>query len=198
VTRYFEKNISCHVTTTSIRSLIETEAEKMKAEGKITQSEREAVSTINGHSSKTTEDYYVKKNMRKTVSDSRNFFAQVTGIDDTNIFEENNLRIKAPDWGSRHPDFGKNGIKHVWTDEETNYLESIINKLLQNNNNKTNLMSRCLKFIRTDPSAIPIFHMDHILNSARLRSGWESIQAKRKKEDIELNDYNCIANNIYI
>jgi hypothetical protein len=195
VTRYFERNISCHVTSTSIRSLIETEAEIMKDEGKITLTERNAVSTINGHSSKTTEDYYVKMSMRKTVSDSRHFFAQVTGIDDTNLFEESSFEVKAPEWGTRHPDFGKNGIKHVWTDEETNYLQFVIDKLVHNNNSKNNLMSRCLKFIRNDPNAIPIFHKDHILNSARLRAGWESISKKQKKKEIEcLTDYYTIEN----
>ena len=165
----------------------------MKDEGKISLTERIAVSTINGHSSKTTEDYYIKKSMRKTVSDSRHFFAQVTGIDDTNLFDERNFEVKAPEWGSRHPDFGKNGIKHAWTDEETHYLQSIINKLTHNHN-FTNIMSRCLKYIKKDPDAIPIFHVDHILNSARLRAGWDSIKAKQKKEIECLNDYYTIEN----
>ncbi len=50
-----------------------------------------------------------------------------------------------------------------------------------------NLMANCLVSIKADPAAVPIFHTFHIVNSARLRPGYEAylkengLQARRRK-----------------
>ena len=34
-------------------------------------------------------------------------------------------------------------------------------------------MAHCRKQIMQDPAAIPVFHVKHILTSAKLRTGWD-------------------------
>jgi hypothetical protein len=47
-------------------------------------------------------------------------------------------------------------------------------------------MARCLKHIKNDPLATPIFHKRHIMDSGRLNSCWKTYQ--KKKKDLELDD----------
>lgn len=58
-----------HVTTTTIRTLVETTASQMMDNGEITQTQRTAIMNINGHTSQTTEDYYL---LRDRMTDAKN------------------------------------------------------------------------------------------------------------------------------
>ena len=79
-TAFFKKG-NLHINTTTVRSLVETTAEQMKNEGKISAVERAAERDINGHSSAVTRDYYRKINMRENVQLARNISTQ--GISST-------------------------------------------------------------------------------------------------------------------
>ena len=93
------------------------------------------------------------------------------------------------DWGTQHPDYLKVRPKRVcWTEEELDYIRT----WCVNNNTVSveRLASRCLAFIHGDPLAVPIFHQHHILNSARLRNGYDAY-VKRTKDSclFDLNYY---------
>jgi len=75
VTSFFRK-FNLHMNTTSIRSLVETTAERMKMEGKISTAVRVAVQGINGHSDAVTQAHYVKQSMRENVAKARNILTQ--------------------------------------------------------------------------------------------------------------------------
>jgi hypothetical protein len=78
-------------------------------------------------------------------------------------------------WGSLHPDGGKENLKRArWTDEEVNYIGEKIAKLEKTSPHR--LIARCLAIIKADPDAKAIFHENHVLDSGRLRSGYDAYQ----------------------
>jgi hypothetical protein len=90
-------------------------------------------------------------------------------------------------WGAQHPEFGKKegpGERAQWSPEEKRYLIPLAESLSLIS--KTNLMARCLKHIKNDPSATPIFHKRHILTSDRLKSCWVAYQ--KNKTELELDE----------
>ena len=66
VTRFFRSH-GLHMTTTTLRSLMETTADQYEKAGMITHEQRLAVSSINTHSSRITQDYYVRSDIDKDV-----------------------------------------------------------------------------------------------------------------------------------
>ena len=66
VTRFFRSH-GLHMTTTALRSLMETTVDQFEKAGMITHEQRLAVSSINTHSSRITQDYYVRSDIDKDV-----------------------------------------------------------------------------------------------------------------------------------
>jgi hypothetical protein len=347
VSNYFKRKLNISITTTNIRSLVETETETLFRNGMISKSERSAISLINGHTSQTTNDYYVRENMTQNVDQARNVFSYISNKG-TNLLNQNNVEMddssdqkynmnkinisssstldypspminqsiadnnfnnsldddnnyyndyymeiddnhnnisstsndnnyiacsnsplfssdtstkyhqhdcintkescsdssslpkpnfkisidnnlssnknkrltdKAKDnnttnnfnsyfsptllststvpvqnveysvrkWGENHPEFEmKNGPNEraEWSQAEKNYLIPLAEQL--SSISSSNLMARCLKHIKNDPLATPIFHKRHIMDSGRLNSCWKTYQ--KKKKDLELDD----------
>jgi hypothetical protein len=97
VTSFFEDKNDLHMTSTAIRSLMETSAEEALHKGEITASQRASVSSINGHSSAVVKNYYLKIRARKDVHNARDavraFDTPIayTGNRDNSIIEGNHL-----------------------------------------------------------------------------------------------------------
>jgi hypothetical protein len=83
MTAFFNKSLNLHITSTTIRSLMETHADKMMKRGEITEEERTAVMTINGHSSSTTRNYYIRQDRAANVRNSRAIFGRVPETENT-------------------------------------------------------------------------------------------------------------------
>jgi hypothetical protein len=79
VTRFFRKTAGLHITTTAIRSLVETAMHTGFRQGRITQQEMHSVQAINGHSSQVTEDYYIQEDRAQDVSHARTAFQRCVG-----------------------------------------------------------------------------------------------------------------------
>lgn len=85
------------------------------------------------------------------------------------------------DWGSSHPEYNRKGVKKVkWSPQELEYVENWMDNDVHGDTNIA--ASRCLKAIRQDSQAVPIFHAHHILNTTRLRNGFESVIKKKKMQ----------------
>lgn len=74
VTYFFIRTLEVSVTTTTIRSLVETTMDKRWKEGQITEAQKDAVQNINGHSSQTTRDYYLLEDRAQDVVDAHAAF----------------------------------------------------------------------------------------------------------------------------
>lgn len=144
--------------------------------GKITDFMLHSVNNINGHSSQICQDYYILEDRKQDVINARQVMQIQNG--DTS-FESFDKTWDQPEvheyniWGRNHPDFGKPNLKRArWTATEIEYIGDIANELKILGTN--NIISRCLKRLKSDPKARDIFHENHVLDSARLRSGYDA------------------------
>ena len=65
----------------------------------------------------------------------------------------------------------------MWSEPELVYIARWYTNAVEDiPGNCNNMASRCLSAIRADPSARPIFHQLHVVDSARLRNGIERFQ----------------------
>ena len=83
VTSFFRPH-GLHMTTTAIRSLVETCVDQRERNGIISHAQRAAVSKVNTHSSRVTQDYYVRADIADEVRLARNALSpsQLTCADD--------------------------------------------------------------------------------------------------------------------
>jgi hypothetical protein len=76
ITQYFLP-YSLHITSTTIRSLVETEANILKKRGDITATDFSSLQNIGGHSEKTSEEYYIKERTCDDISAGKRIFDQL-------------------------------------------------------------------------------------------------------------------------
>ena len=192
-----------NITTNSLRSMVETAMARMVEQNKLSSAHKDAVHSINGHSGEVAHNYYIMRNFDRAVATSNEAFQilhdenvsgqignqnEVLALQVDEDLQEfiNDLDgdlfpqpASSRQWGSDHPEGSimrePSGVsrpcnKYIWSDEELNYMKS----WAENNTNELqNRCARCLKYIMNDPSAIPIFHPHHIVNSARLQAGFD-------------------------
>ena len=229
---FFEIKLGLHITSTTIRSLVETEVNELRQEGKISQVERESIMNVNGHSSQIVTDYYVRQDREKDVGNAFNVFdvmndsiatfspladraeqskkrnnemtendfqihlkrrsvqaetsvlaSPVTTILDqtehTTTIETDDVLATTSNIHTSQDAVDKmsspNPMRVKWTEQEIDYVGKWCTKTLRDNpSNSNNIVARCLTHIRNEPAALRLFHKNHILNSGRLRHGYEA------------------------
>jgi hypothetical protein len=195
VTNFFKLRLGLHITTNSIRCLVETQAKHLFEEGKISASTKTAISNINGHSSATVEAYYLLNDRINDVHNSRPLFDEITNElnMDKSEFDDGSESFEAPqsnwaihanlqydDWGANHPDYLKDTKRAKWTDREIKFIGDWCSHIITNNpESRTRIISLCWKHITYGEgkrAALPIFHKSHILDSGRLRHGFRIAQ----------------------
>ena len=125
---------------------------------------------------------------QQTNNNQYQYQHQQTNNNQYQIASNNTQRFEHAPWGTAHEDYKKvNPTRVAWTKQEKEYLGKLATEKLKISPGINNLMANCLLSIKADPSAVPIFHPFHIVNSARLRPGYEAylkengIQARRRK-----------------
>ncbi len=88
VTAFFKRHLQLHITTTAIRSLVETTMDALHVQGRITAEQRASVHSINGHSGAVAKDYYVHKVRGEDVQHAREAFQEMFGAVGTDCAEE--------------------------------------------------------------------------------------------------------------
>jgi hypothetical protein len=73
ITQYFSP-WSLHITSTTIRSLVETEANILKKRGDISTTDFSSLQNIGGHSEKTSEEYYIKERTCDDIEAGKRIF----------------------------------------------------------------------------------------------------------------------------
>jgi hypothetical protein len=87
--------------------------------------------------------------------------------------------LQAADWGKDHPDYNKQLVKFSWSDPEITHIVNWCEaKVAENPAAKAMIVSKCLKALQQDPEALKIFHVNHVLDSARLRAGYRIAMEK--------------------
>jgi hypothetical protein len=198
ITRYFKKKLEIHITTTGIRSLVETQAQELLDGGIISAGERESISYINGHTSSVAKMYYVERDRVKDVHNTRNFFSHIihngpspvdlrnfdTAVELASMQWPTRSVYSYRDWGVIHPDYGKNTKRAVWTGAELDFIYDWMNDRCVKNVERGHLrhVSALWHHITEGAGlekAVPIFHVNHILDATRLRHGYRIICGDR-------------------
>ena len=169
ISRFFEKQVSIHITSTDVRGIVESHlADSPDA----TDAQRAATHFIVGHSALTASKSYIRKNMRKNIL----LAAVGFGMEETDVaLIANPLPLQhasSIDWGREHPDYGSRiGKRARWTMDELNYISVLADEIMEGNggNPTQTLMADVLKEIKRREECHALFHPMHILNSSRLR-----------------------------
>lgn len=194
VVRFYKAQLQLHITTTAIRSMVETAMHEKYQDGEITKAQRESVQAINGHSSQVTQDYYVREDRAREVAQARSAFTVITqhALPDgaAGDGEEGQAppqqpllfprwaerdQYRAIQWGADHPDSGNPACKKArWTYDEVRYIGDFCDEQRTANPQHATLVAACRKQILRDPDAHRIFHERHVLDVGRLRDGYRS------------------------
>ena len=187
VIRFFRRTLGLHITTTRIRSMVETQSEQLREDGEISAADRTSILNINGHSGATADKHYVKKSRMGDVSHAQNVFqklipahvvtsfpssAYASSIQDDNLREAVVAAVEPvmPLAGSAHPHYASTRQRVPWSKAELDFVGAWCTA----NSHFSNVVAKCLHAIRKDPEALPLFHAIHIQDSARLRHGWDT------------------------
>lgn len=159
VVRYFRDRRGWKITTTQLRSLLETDMARRHADGEITDAERVAVSVVSGHSGSTADEYYVRTDMAANVARARNAFGLPAVLPITADLPVVPLPV-VDVWGVNHPDRDKTEGRAEWTVEEKDYLADLMTQIQGEHSHayEGQIMSECLRRIRADRASRLIFH----------------------------------------
>ena len=181
VTQYFKTTMSLHITTTMIRSLWEIMADKALKADVINSEQRSAILNINGHSSQTTKDYYLRAAREQDALHGEEVREAIIRHDVQliNVDCQRTLTTKFA-WGTEHPCYGLSASRVQWSDFEKRFvIEWCDRALLANPELKYKIVRMCLDHIKSQPSLVAQFHEHHTLDSSRLGYPWKTI----KKQD---------------
>lgn len=93
----------------------------------------------------------------------------------------NNYAVVDEEWGIEHPEFLKPNRRVSWSVAEKEFIRD----WLDNNDGFTkNRATQLLKHIRENKSVHKIFHLNHIVDSTRLRHGIRSIEEGEKRKSV--------------
>jgi len=157
------------------------ETENTRRQGVITQDERDAIKNISGHNSATVNDFYLKIDRSADACRGREAFNKLMEAEGIPLLKQSfqtewqfkDDLVHAP-WGTQHPSFNKSTPKNMrvkWSPEELQYIYDWI--MMNQNIVTVNKVAKCLHHIEKDERAYPIFHLNHVLTSARLRTGFD-------------------------
>jgi hypothetical protein len=209
VSSFFKIHGGIHVNTNDIRKLVETTSDTLQARGIITEEERLAVHNVNGHSSQTTRDYYIRKDRTEDAKLANNVFRQIIDNSDNSdaddnddipanfepeidVFASNFVIQPVDDWGTAHPDYGTDGQRAKWTDLEVETIGNWCAKQIRETPAiRPQIMRHCHEYFTTNgkPAVQHIFHPIHIRDNTTLRNGYRI--AQQRKEFAILNAPAC-------
>ena len=192
VSKFFQKHLQLNITTTVIRTVVETTSHQLLVEGTyyiqlllslatqwcnacvvvylnllgvITRAQRDAITEVNTHTSAIAREHYVRTNLSRTVHLARQAFAG-----GAEVAAPTPAPAATPEvWGVDHPD-GASVERAMWTVAEKQYLLKVYTRLY-NDSTKNRIFSLCLKAVRADPATRAIFHVRHVASTDRLKSG---------------------------
>ena len=188
LTTYFSSRMQLHITSTQLRSMVETEADQRTD---LSQEQKDAIHQIVGHSNKVAQEFYIYKETTNNARIAAAAFEEPGGDEMELITTHVPAPLYcAPVWGKDHPDFSKPpGSKARWTAAEKDGIVDIVSELQESpGKHQTALMAEVLKVIKQRVQYRPIFHATHVFNSARLRSGYAPLSQRKRSSSRERED----------
>ena len=143
-----------------------------------------------GHCLSTTvKDYYLLQDRVADFKKATSSFLKVASPEAERDYDQSNAEEESMDdttaitmmepsanWGSVHPYGMKTDVfKVTWSPAEIKYIGKTAEEIKsQQGNSPKRLCAQILRRIVEDPSAKKIFHIHHVLDSTRIRSGYEA------------------------
>ena len=92
--------------------------------------------------------------------------------------------LRHKQWGASHPCQAANPKKVVWSDGELDYLRQWLEDQMQffPDLEQNTACWRALEHINNCPQARSVFHRNHVLSTGRLRSGFDNLMPRIRKE----------------
>ncbi len=193
--KWIKTTLQLNMNTTNLRTLVETTADKNYFSGLITAAQRESVCRVNGHSSKTARDYYVRQELAMHIANSQialglaenNDSTSTSTVVNADACTEANITANAlfnahdnfsyAEWGSEHPNFGSDAARVRFSKNEKAYMKAFAVEFRSRHGKvEGNFAAQLLAHIRADPKALPIFHENHVVDSSRIRNGLRSLK----------------------
>ena len=180
VTVFFRRTKDLHITSTRIRSLVEIMAKKAHDAGVINATQHEAVHHINGHSSGTTQDYYLRDSRLQDAQHGVEVFGAI-GREYAKLPLVVNASALVLGWGSEHPYRHWTGQRVPWTAFELETTGTICSEILSASPDQAYKVVRlCLERIKASPELVAKFHPHHTLDGSRLAYAWKQWKKERK------------------
>ncbi len=190
-----KRMLQLNMSTTNLRTLVETTADKNYFNGLITAAQRESVCRVNGHSSTTARDYYVRQELKMHIANSQIALGLAgenrsapssTAVVNGNNFAEVNTKANElfnahdnfnyAEWGTEHPRYGSDATRVRFSEKENDYMKAYAREFKSRHGKiGGNFAAQFLAHIRADPKAQPIFHENHVVDSSRIRSGFRNL-----------------------
>lgn len=175
VTEFCREKLGLHITTTAIRSLVETEMDDRFRQGIVGGDTKAALHGLGGHSSATTTDHYIRRRREDEVSLVNQAWPQVPmdEVPPTPRSDED----EEEGWGIHHPYYHTELERRrvPWSRSEKEWLA----EWMKINHNLR--PSQCLSAILKSDSARHIFHRNHIRDATRIEYGMEKIKLGKWK-----------------
>jgi len=143
-----------------------------------------------GHCLSTTvKDYYLLQDRVADFKKATSSFLKVASPEAERDYDQSNAEEESMDdttaitlmepstnWGSAHPYGMKTDVfKVTWSPAEIKYIGKTAEEIKsQQGNSPKRLCAQILRKIVNDPSAKKIFHIHHVLDSTRIRAGYEA------------------------
>ena len=190
VTQYFTSTMNLHLTTTMIRSLWEIMADKAFKANAINAAQRSAIMNINGHSSQTTRDYYLREAREQ---DARHGVEVSDAIvaHDVQLLDAVDRRVATSShyaWGTEHPCYGMDDGRAKWTEFEKSFVINWCQSAIADNPEvEYKVVRMCLSHIKSDPSLVAQFHQRHTLAGGRLGYPWKEFKKSERRNKVLVN-----------
>ena len=184
MTQFFMKKGHYHVTTTVIRSLLETTAHEAMKSGGISSQQRDAISNVGGHSSQVVNDYYLKHDRNSDAQQAKQAFNIMARTSNSPVDEQDEVfpghdDCEEPDVGSEHPEYLTKKSKAAWTDQEIEYTGTwFLEKMRQHPNKQQSWFKDLHTHILQDPEVRKIFHRYHVCSPTRLQHGKKAYELR--------------------
>ena len=193
VTQYFKTTMGLHLTTTMIRSLWEIMADKAFKAAAISQEQRSAIMNINGHTSQTTKDYYLRAAREQDARHGAEVSEAITHHN-VQLLTAADLHVTATSkyaWGTDHPCSNATGTERVkWSDFEKNFVVSWCNEVVTRNPElEYKVVRMCLEHIKSDNELVSKFHMHHTLDGSRLGYPWKEWKKRERRDKTIAYDF---------
>lgn len=167
VTEFYSDHLGLHITTTAIRSIVETDMEDRYRNNDIDFNTRVAVMNLGGHSSATTRDHYIRRQRdEETELVNRAWRQPQPGMGCVSTPS----RIE-PDVGIAHEYHGVDRERIPWSKAEKVWL------LQWRKLNQSSSASQCLAAIRETAASRQLFHKHHVEDAAKLAYGLAKIRS---------------------